>query len=69
MIDTLTILLTCAACIYVAFQAVRLDGMLPWFTPPTRPQAPAATAAEEPPPDDRPAQTGWRARATPPPER
>jgi hypothetical protein len=67
MIDSLTILLTCAACIYTAFQATRLDGLLPWFVPPARQQDAAAIPTEEPPPGDTPARSGWRARATPPP--
>jgi hypothetical protein len=69
MIDSLTILLTCGACIYFAFQAVRLDSLLPWFAPSARKQAPAADPVEDPSPSDTPARTGWRARATPPPER
>ncbi|WP_149536599.1 hypothetical protein [Siccirubricoccus phaeus] len=36
MIDTLGILLTCLACLYVAIRAVQLDAMLPWFQPPRR---------------------------------
>jgi hypothetical protein len=69
MIDSLTILLTCAACIYVAFQAVRLDRLLPWFAPPVRPQDPAAAPVAKPAPDSLPAPTGWRVRATTPPDR
>ncbi|MCO6417743.1 hypothetical protein JYK14_16470 [Siccirubricoccus sp. KC 17139] len=50
MIDNFGILVTCLACLYVAFRAVQLDAMLPWFQPPQRPLAEAEEVEATPPP-------------------
>ncbi len=57
MIDALVILFSAVMCVVIAYRAMRLDAVLPWFGPE---QAPPPPDPEDAPP--RPAQ-GWRERA------
>lgn len=59
MIDALVILFSAGMCLLVAFRAVRLDAVLPWFGP----EAPADPAADRRGTTD--VAQGWRARAQP----
>lgn len=54
MIDTLVILFSVGMCVLVAWLAVRLDAVLPWFDPGTPPEPDAQAEAGM--------SHGWRAR-------
>ncbi len=58
MIDALVILFSAGMCIVIAYRAMRLDAVLPWFGP-EQATPPAAGPEDQAP---RPAQ-GWRERA------
>jgi hypothetical protein len=57
MIDALVILFSVGMCVLIAYRALRLDSVLPWFG--------AEQAQEQAEPANEPAATpvGWRARA------
>ena len=53
MIDALVILFSGGMCLFVAWRALRLDAVLPWFGTEAAPQPDAAVS---------PQAQGWRAR-------
>jgi hypothetical protein len=49
MLDAFAILVSCGACLFVAWRALKLDNEIPWYGSPPKPSEPRRRQARRPP--------------------